>query len=302
MYDNHRTKPLPLLLFETLQPRMMLSTKEERYCQDLEKGFEGEQHFDNLIHPMINQNHYVLKDLLLKHNQATFQLDSVLISSDTAHLFEIKNFTGDHVYKMQKFYRLPDTVLVNPLHQLQRAESLFSQLLKKLGYSLKVESHIIFVNPSFMLYQAPLDQPIVYPSQIKHFLESIIRRPSHLTPRHKRLVEQLQSLHNSKPPLRYIPDYDFDSLRKGVCCVGCQSLSQVSEGRFCICVKCNTKELFSSAVMRAVQEFKLLFPNQKIKTRVIYEWCGRIGSTKRIQKVLMDHLTKKGAKQGAYYE
>ncbi|TGB02869.1 NERD domain-containing protein [Halobacillus salinus] len=251
---------------------------------------------------MIKPDQYVLNDLLLTHNHSIFQVDSVLVTSAKAYLFEVKNYEGNHVYQEEQFHRMPNTELTNPLHQLQRSHSLFSQLLKKLGYSMKIESYVIFVNPSFMLYQAPMGLPIIYPSQVESFLESIMSKLDPLTPRHLKLGDKLRALHHTKMPIRYVPDYDFDSLKKGVCCVGCRSLPMVTEGRFCICRGCGRREPFSEAVMRSVRELQILFPNMRTRTRVVYEWCGSIGSTKRVQKVLKAHMTMKGENLGAYYE
>ncbi len=41
-----------------------------------------------------------------------------------------------------------------------------------------------------------------------------------------------------------------------------------------------------SAVIRSVEEFKLLFPNQKITTKAIHEWCQVVESKKSIKCIL----------------
>lgn len=46
------------------------------------------------------------------------------------------------------------------------------------------------------------------------------------------------------------------------------------------------QELITAAVLRNVMEFKLLFPNQKITTKAIHEWCQVIDSKKRIKSIL----------------
>ena len=42
------------------------------------------------------------------------------------------------------------------------------------------------------------------------------------------------------------------------------------------CETCGNVENWEVAVLRSVEEFKLLFPGRKITTNRVYEWCGGI--------------------------
>jgi hypothetical protein len=53
-----------------------------------------------------------------------------------------------------------------------------------------------------------------------------------------------------------------------------------------VCNECGCKELVASAVMRSVEELTLLFPNRKISTNDIHEWCRVVESKKRISRIL----------------
>jgi len=64
---------------------------------------------------------------------------------------------------------------------------------------------------------------------------------------------------------------------------------------------CEHKETIGDAVMRSVREFQLLFPNEKITTNVIYEWCGGVGSKRIIRKILKENFTIVGVHQWAYF-
>ncbi|WP_331280798.1 nuclease-related domain-containing protein [Bacillus sp. UNC41MFS5] len=89
------------------------------------------------------------------------------MSSHTIYPFEIKNFEGDYLYELGNFYpKLSKDEIRNPLHQLKRSKSLLRPLLKDLGTHLPIKGNVTFVNPNFTLYQAPLNEPIIHPTQL----------------------------------------------------------------------------------------------------------------------------------------
>jgi hypothetical protein len=51
-----------------------------------------------------------------------------------------------------------------------------------------------------------------------------------------------------------------------------------------------------------VGEFKLLFPDRKITTNVIHDWCRVVHSKKTINRILGKNLIIKGVHQWTYYE
>jgi len=123
----------------------------------------------------------ILNDLLLEINNTTFQIDSLLILQEAIYFYEVKNFEGDYYYESDKIYKNPKTEIINPLHQLSRSESLLRQLLLKQGYTLPIHAFVVFINPTFTLYQAPLNQPIIFPTQIKNHLSNINTTPTKLS-------------------------------------------------------------------------------------------------------------------------
>ena len=68
--------------------------------------------------------------------------------------------------------------------------------------------------------------------------------------------------------------------------VKCTSFSISVEGKKCVCKDCGHEEMVATALIRNVNEFKLLFPNRKITTNVIHEWCNEVKSKKIIRKIL----------------
>ena len=50
------------------------------------------------------------------------------------------------------------------------------------------------------------------------------------------------------------------------------------------------------------KKYRMLFPERKITTNDIFDWCKIIGYKKRIQRVLAENFELKGYNKRAYYE
>ena len=280
---------------------MNLPAKDKQHYFNLQKGYEGEVLFDSVT-AKLQCECFILNDLLLKLNSTTFQIDSLVIHSETIYLFEVKNYEGDYYYESDRLYKKPKSEITNPLNQLNRSESLLRQLLQNLGYNLPISSSIVFINPEFTLYQAPLNKPFIFPTQINRYLKNLNTIPSKLNKKHKMLADQLISLHIKDSPYKLLPTYDYGQLQKGITCVKCTSFSISFEGKKLVCKECGHEGMVETAVLRNVKEYKLLFPDRKITTNDIHEWCKGVKSKKTIQRILEKNYTKVGVHQWTFYE
>ncbi|MBY7144962.1 NERD domain-containing protein [Virgibacillus sp. NKC19-3] len=291
MLYKPRTISAELQTLKRLHLRMKLSPKDKQYFLHLHKGFEGELNFDAWTETL-QCDCLILNDLLLKMNNTIFQIDSLIITADKIYFYEVKNYEGDFVYDApsEKFHKTPQQEIVNPLHQLARSTSLLSQLLTKYRYTIPIEGLVVFINSEFTLYQAPLHKPFIYPNQIKRYMKQCNMIASKLNRNHFRLADQLLSLHIHDSPYKQLPIYSYDQLQKGVTCLKCNSFAISIKGSTCICEHCKSKEAISTAVMRAVKEFQLLFPEQKVTTNIIHDWCRVVKSKRTIIRILSQHL------------
>lgn len=295
-----RTESTELQILWILSRRKDLSEKDLRYYSNLKKGYEGERMFDRLTEKL--QCECIILNDLLQVNNTTFQIDTLLILSDALYLYEVKNYDGDYFLESDRFYKKPKSEYSNPLHQLERNESLLRQLLNNLGFKIPIEGSVVFINPEFTLYQAPLDKPFIFPTQLNRYFKNLDAAPSKLTGKHKILADKLIAKHIDQSPYMQLPPYDFQQLKKGLICAKCASYSIIVEGKEISCKKCSYIESASLAVLRNALEYKLLFPNQKMTTNIIHEWCHGIVSKKRIGNILRKHFTIIGVHQWAYYE
>lgn len=300
MFYKPRTKPTDLIFLNALNNRMDFNSEERRHYLNLKKGYEGELLFDSLTEKLQCQC-LILNDLLLEINNTTFQIDTLIIVQGKILLYEVKNYEGDYYYESDKLYKKPKFEVINPLHQLSRSESLLRQLLLNNGYNLPIEASIVFINPKFTLYQAPLDKPIIFPTQIKNYLSRLNITPSKLTKKQQELANQLLALHITDSPYKYIPVFDYAQLRKGIYCPKCYSYSTIIGRKKFTCKICQYEELLDESALRTIEEFKTLFPNVKITTNAIHDWCQVLPKI-RIRKILLHNFTKIGNHRWSYYE
>ncbi|MFK9091340.1 NERD domain-containing protein [Bacillus salipaludis] len=299
MFLNSRSEPTELVKLRFLNARMMLGPKEKRYYLNLEIGYQGEVMFDQFTQKLQN-DFYIINDLRLESNNAEFQIDTLIIAQETIYPFEVKNHEGDYYYEAGNFFSMStEDEIKNPLDQLKRSKSLLCPLLKKMGNKIPVEGFVTFVNPVFTLYQAPLHAPIIYPSQLKSFMKKIDQIPSKLNSRHKWLADQLLSLHLKESRYALKPAYYYE---KGIICPRCYSFMISVGNKKLVCHKCGCEESVDSGVLRCVMEHEILFPDRKITTNGIHEWCGGIVSTKVIRRILLQNLASIGTRQHRYFE
>lgn len=301
MIVKTRTEPRELRLFRALNSRMDLSTKDETYYSNLEKGYQGELQFDEWLLSAA-EGGLILNDLLLEMNNTLFQIDSLLITAYIVYLFEVKNFEGDFVAEGDQWFTSSKTEIKNPLLQLKRNEQLFRRLLQELGCKSKIQSHLIFINPEFQLYQAPLNLPAVFHPQLNRFAVPLKKDTSlKLSSAHTKLADRLAAAHLDKSPFSSVPEYRWEGLRKGIWCRGCGVLYEHANKKTLVCKICGRIENYTEAIIRASKEYKLLFPEDKITTNIIHEWCEVIQNKKTIKKALSSHYDRKGHNVSTHY-
>jgi ribosomal protein S27AE len=280
---------------------MNLSAEERKHYLNLEKGYHGEVMFDSLTETLQNDV-FVLNDLCLKINNSIFQIDTLIISQDKLFPIEVKNYEGDFYYESDRFQTVSKHEIKNPLDQLKRSNSLLRQLLQNIGVHLPIEGYVIFINPEFTLYQSPLNIPIIFPTQLNRFIKKLNQTPSKLNGQHKKLADQLISMHQNVSPYTKFPSYEYGHLKKGIICPACNSFMISIGERKVVCEKCGYEEEAESAILRSVEELKFLFPDKKITTNCVYEWCKVIGSTKKIRRILKENYKMIVVRQWTYFE
>jgi DNA-directed RNA polymerase subunit M/transcription elongation factor TFIIS len=119
---------------------------------------------------------------------------------------------------------------------------------------------------------------------------------------HRKLAQKLISLHQTKNPFTYVPEYSYDQLQKGIFCPTCKSFLVSIKNYYLVCEKCGGHEKLETAILRNVEEFKLLFPDRKVTTNSIYEWCRVNLCKKTFSRVLKKNYITCGMKRSTYFK
>ncbi|AXF55147.1 nuclease-related domain-containing protein [Salicibibacter kimchii] len=295
-----REEPIELKYFRFLKGRMFLSSDEKQQYANVQKGFEGEVKFDRWIEQNLSCDYLLVKGLLLEHRGELFQIDTLLIFSREIYLFNVKNHVGDYYSNEDKWHFMSGAEIKSPLLQLQRSDFLLQQLLRKLETNTTIKPSLVFIHPEFILYNAPPKLPVLFSGQLNRFKKTLNSKPSKIDRKHERLAERLVSLHLDHSPHTRWPDYDFQQLKKGVTCIKCATFMSDKERKW-KCTGCGHEEDNETAILRNAKEYHFLFPDKKMITNVMSEWCEINGSKKKIRRVLSKHFRHLSQGRGSYY-
>ena len=295
-----RTESKELIIMRCLNSRMTLSASEKQHYIKLEKGYKGEQYFDELTEIHLDHEYLILNDLTFEHNHTTFQIDSLLISDKILHPCEIKYHAGDYYISNDLWYTTSGKEIRDPILQLKRAESLLRSMLQELKSDFKVSAQVVFVNPEFTLYHAPMDLPMILPTQLNRFFKTLNLNPTNMKKDQLKIANQLLAS-QVKSSYSKVPTYEYEQLEKGISCRECRKLSVTVFDDRCVCENCGFNEDIEAVVLRSVEEFVTLFPDRKITTNGIQEWCQLPCSTKVLRKIMKKHFRPIGYRRHTYY-
>lgn len=289
MAFKERSKSYPLRIMISLKNRTTLSKEDHYYYLNQDQGFEGEYGFDDLTEKLTCEC-LILNDLLLQYRYTTFQIDALIITAHGIHTYEIKNFSGEYIYKEELFQSVySGEDFQSPLAQLNKSTILLGKLLGTFQTKLPLTSFLAFVHPEFVLYQAPFFKSILLPNKLAKHFRKLNSQSGKLTEEHYAIAQKLCELSaNTVPIYNNLPTYTYDELRKGASCPACGCLFKKApfRNKTCVCADCNHKSLISDVIRHNICEFKLLFPERKVTTLAVYQWCDGEFSMKRIRLVL----------------
>lgn len=288
-------------MLNQLKQRKGLSQEDSDYREYLQKGFEGERKFDEILE-RLSKDSLIIQDLRLEANRQIFQIDTLVITRNNLFVYEIKNFQGEYSLNDNELRTHPyKRVIMNPLTQLNRTCTLLNILLDKIGVSIPLNGKLVLVNDLFVLYQKTEHPDILLPQQIERHISQLNRFSEPVTSAQKELGDKLLYLHLTENRYIQVPEYTFEELKKEVLCPQCRLNLKIKNRRTAYCPSCGFSALNTRIISEEVQAYVLLFPEQKLTTAVIYEWCGRLFPKRTIQRVLANDYTESGTRKGTHY-
>ncbi|MFB1051029.1 nuclease-related domain-containing protein [Paraliobacillus sp. JSM ZJ581] len=299
MIRKERRKPKELRILELLSNRKTLNSRDYMKYQNLLLGYEGELRFDSYM-KKYGEKLIILNDLLLRHNEQYFQIDSCVITNETIYLFEIKNYQGQYYFDKDTLYKVSNKEIENPILQRTRATSLFRMFLQSKGIHLPLKSYIVFIHPQCTIYQTPLNQQIIFHSNLYSFLTKL-NENQFSSKKSQNIAKVLEaSIYHEFQSEKSIY-YTFDELQKGIPCCRCGCMDTYPIKRVIKCDACEAEEVASEAIIRCIKEFQELFPGENLTSKIISKWCGDSITQARCKRVLLRDFSKQGETKNAYY-
>lgn len=305
MIPHYLKQPLPpqeLTILKFLQCRMNLPRRYKLKITQLTKGYEGESKFFTQLNEHLPPEAIILNNLLLKSNNTTFQIDSLLLFENNAFIFEVKNFKGDFSINNDRWFKIhQQNEIINPLLQIERSKYLLRKLLSQLGYNHTVRAYLIFINDEFTIYNLPINKNIILPTQVNRLTKYLSTKSYTVIKNNQSLVRQLNTKHLNNNPHLNFPHYNFNSLQKGIICTDCYKFLFPFNRAYVTCKNCDRRVTVESAILKNITELKMLFPHKKITTNLVYEWCKIIKSKKTIRRILAKHFKQMNTGRHTHY-
>lgn len=280
-------KPKTLELLEAMEGRMLLNDDQKRYVWNLQCGYRGECEFVQLMESL-RSPHILLRDLYFEPKfSGQIQIDFLLLVGNTVIIYEVKNYSGMWQHS-EEMYRQSGMERANPLIQLARTKNNFKALLRELGYpQANVDAVVFHVGSTFTLLGAPENRNVILPTQIQDHLTKLNHYQYAVSDTLVDLAVALEVAALPAPPfLKMIPEYQFESMRKGLRCCECRGFVERSSQRLYRCQACGHKGHCGDAVRTALADYRLLFPEHKISGAVLADWCGGLISGSQCRRIL----------------
>lgn len=297
-----REKSAQLKGYESLNSRLSLSKDDRAIYSHFKIGFEGETLFDSYVESILSGDVLVLHDLLLSVNGSSIQIDSLILLNNRVYLFEIKNYKGEYRFESGKYISKTGYSIVSPNNQLERTTTLFNQLMKQWNYSVNINENLVFINNEFTLFGAPPDDSVCLPTQVHTFLRNLNSQETALNPKMRQLANRLLDNHKQSVPFQLkLPAYEWKDLHKGPTCERCRSFAVEYTQRSCTCKACGLKTPKIHNIVGNIDEIRLLFPEMKITTHIVYEWLDGRATVRTIRRLLNSQYKRIGRSHDAHY-
>lgn len=300
MFITERKLPEELLYYRALNYRASLDKDSYDRKNSLERGFTGEQKYDEILDQTGHQNMYIFRNIYLNIGGSITQYDALLITESGIAVNEIKNFTGEYRVEGSSWYTgnyiLPD----DAPSQLRRGAGKLMRLRQKLGYDFAVTGKLIFPDENFHLYsrEENLWNQVVLRSEMGDYFRSFENEYSgEFASKQADLVEQ----HIVANPYFKL-GVEFGSIRNGLYCGGCGSFYLKKQYFHFACQSCGSRESTETHLVRAMSDFKYLFGSARMTTKRIMEFIGEMVDYRTVFRALNKYCYAEGRRKSTHYK
>lgn len=299
-------KPDLLAVLEHLNSRKSLPEIETLNYERQSQGYIGEDKIRRLLLEHLDVKPLALFDFRFMANNDECQIDCLLLFQNECVLIEVKNYSGEYVYRDAEifFNGSMKRLYSQPFPQVARAKVLLGDLFRLLGIRINISEKIVFISDKFYLYEVPGNLPVFYNATLDRFLRELNDKRCDLSDYHLKIAAKLKSVRLKNSVYEKIPEYEYDTIQKGIPCVNCSNwMTKLTDKsrKHLVCASCGNLETTDDAILRMVREYNLLFKDRKITSAAIYDWTNSIISQKVIRNILIKHLNPVGTTRDRHY-
>jgi len=267
MFLTERCKSNEHIYLETLSKRAILTKEEEKKLSRLNRGFEGEQLYDQIFDEVGHQNLNIFRDIWIQADKSLTQIDALIVTDETVFINEIKSYSGNYKYENNTWQIGKIQISDDPIIQSKRASSKLIKIFLENKINIKTDFNIIFPNPYFIL---STDDNYCRSKTIKReLMKQYFRNIQQLTSwNHTDRIVQIIQDHIVLEP-KHTPDTDPPRLTLGRQCLTCASFDFTPNRYSTTCNICNHKSSNKDHVLSAIRDYSVLFPLGNITTRSI---------------------------------
>lgn len=289
-------KTMHLQQLEILENRNGLDSTLARDLWSERKGFTGESCGYDLLR-IHGQGHWeILHDTWIQTNGKS-QIDLIVATLSHIYVFEMKYYSGQYTYSKSQQYIDQKPIKGNLFIAYQAACTRMSDLLGIVGYSGRLYSKVVFINPD---YPVVVDEEWNHSVLMRHQFVPFIQQMAHdeqTSPRANlspldfiQLVKKEFTGSHPYPPKTYSHE-EILKIKGGFQCQECKCFDiEVSRYKVCCLKRCSYREDKSIAVIRVICEYAVLRPSEPIRTRDIFEFLGGAVNKIYISRLLGRHF------------
>ncbi|MFB7158402.1 nuclease-related domain-containing protein [Lysinibacillus sp. NPDC056232] len=260
------------LVLEMIERRLSKSHAKYDYFQEMlgrtKAGIVGEQRVDREWREIyLEHAYYLLHDVQLNTGAGSIhQIDTLFMSRNFVLIVEIKNIVGriEYMEDHHQFIRITSDGRVdgfrNPFDQVKRHARFLRLIFQKAGDHIPIVYMIVSANPNMIMTSSLSAQPIIHVSGLAEKIEQLFLRYSQVCLSEKGLEHIADRFLKKHEPTQWIPDIEWDELRKGALCSQCeyQHTVQYFFGKW-RCSNCQRTD--NKSMLVALQDYQLMMGN-----------------------------------------
>ncbi|MDQ0269100.1 nuclease-related domain-containing protein [Cytobacillus purgationiresistens] len=281
MIAKERTIPIKVVKMEVLLKRIAQNhPKRHLIKEELLKrraGHRGEQAIDFYLSKLSPDDFYIFHNVRLSNGKYYFQMDTLILSAQTALILEVKNFAGTIYFDPvlnQCIQTLPNGEkkgYLNPIEQVRQQKNELLIWLNKRKITLPIETLVIISKPTTIINaeNSKMLHNVIHSQYLTSKIQTIMRYCKNAVTTQKELKKLTRTI------LREHVDESFDILSyfkiasaeiiRGVYCVKCNQYTMRYFSGYWQCLLCKQSE--KQAHKQAITDYFLLNNNLPISNK-----------------------------------